>query len=695
MRHHHPPRGARLGPIISVAVVVALTQSAPVAAQQNNLSIERISSAPYPSGMVASPAGGQVAWIFNERGARNIWISEAATGSGPKAWRVTAYVADDGLDITDLAWSADGGTLVFARGGDSGGRVAVNPGSRPEGPKVGSIWTVSAAGGEPRLLGEGYAPRPAPAGDMVAFLRAGQPMGVSLQGGEAKPLFQDRGQITSLQWSPDGKKLSFASSRVTHSFIGVFDTATRTVVWMAPSIDKDALSIWSPDGTRLAFIRTPSGEDRTQGLNREGTPWEIWTADSATGEGRRVWVAERGTGSRFRALFNSADSLFWTQNDLLVFPWEVTGWVRLYSVPVSGGKAKLLTPGESEVFAGALSADRGKVIYASNQGDIDRRHIWEVGVKGEPPRQLSRGPGIEDFPVVAPDGRLFAVHGGPRSPLVPVELANGRLTDLAPGALPRDFPGAQLIEPQLVTFKAADGVVVHGQLFLPNKLQGKAPALLFGHGGPTNRQTFAAWDSFETHAHLYEANQYLAANGYVVLSINYRGGAGYGLDFREAKGFGTNGASELNDIVGAAQYLQSRPEVDPKRLGVWGGSYGGRMASLAMARAPEYWVAGVDYAGVHDMGADYGVTSPQAAETARQSSAIAHVGTWRAPVKLMIADGDSLTPQTIALGAALRQQGVDVETMMIPDEVHFLLKHESWNRIFKATKEYLDRHLKP
>ena len=104
----------------------------------------------------------------------------------------------------------------------------------------------------------------------------------------------------------------------------------------------------------------------------------------------------------------------------------------------------------------------------------------------------------------------------------------------------------------------------------------------------------------DAYSFMYGMNQRLASEGYVVLSVNYRGGTGYGLDFREPPNFGAGGASELNDILGAALYLRSRTDVDAARIGLWGGSYGGLMTALGLARAPDLLAAGVDYAGVHD-----------------------------------------------------------------------------------------------
>lgn len=684
--------------MISAALLAAAAISAPPAsaAGPQALSIERIESAPFPFGMAAAPSGGAVAWIYNEQGARNVWVATPDGRGGYASRRLTAYQGDAGVDISGLRWSGDGRWLVYTLGGDRGGRVAVNPSSLAEGPKSGAIWAAPLAGGPPRRLGEAHSAFPAPSGDAVVLVRGAEALLANAAGGQPAPLFTDRGKIADIRWAADGKRFAFVSERPNHSMVGVFDLAARTVTWLAPSIDRDALPVWSPDSRRVAFVRTPSGEERPQGLNREGTPWSLWTADASSGEGRQIWVSRAGAGSRFRPLFNSDDSLFWAAGDQIVFPWEATGWLRLYAVPAAGGEARLLTPGKSEVFAGQLSPDRSKVVFAGNEGDLDRRHIWEAPVAGGAARQLTHGAGVEDMPLVASDGAVLALQGDATRPLRPVQVTKGGTVELAPGAIPGDYPAAALVEPRLVTFPAADGRIVHGQLFTPKGLKGKAPAVLFFHGGPTNRQAFAAWDPFETHSHLYAANQFLAAHGYIVLSINYRGGSGYGLDWREAERFGATGASELQDIVGAAKYLQQLPEADPARLGVWGGSYGGRMASLAMARAPEFWKAGVDYAGVHNLATQYAAKADPATKAlAYESSAVAHADSWRAPVLLIVGDADELEPQTVELAAALRARGVPVEQMMLPDETHFMLRHQSWAKVFQATKDYLDRHLKP
>src|SRR6202012_2627 len=145
------------------------------------------------------------------------------------------------------------------------------------------------------------------------------------------------------------------------------------------------------------------------------------------------------------------------------------------------------------------------------------------------------------------------------------------------------------------------------------------------------------------HSWMYAFNQYLVAEGYIVLSVNYRGGTGYGLDYREADNVGPGGGSELNDIVGAITYLRGRQDVDSHRLGIWGASYGGFMTELGLARASDALVAGVDYAGIYNWStflssAGEPLEGAEANQRAVDSSPIATIEKWRSPVLVVQAD---------------------------------------------------------
>ncbi len=276
---------------------------------------------------------------------------------------------------------------------------------------------------------------------------------------------------------------------------------------------------------------------------------------------------------------------------------------------------------------------------------------------------------------------------------------------MAPDAIPTEFPGGSLIEPQQVIFNGADGIKIHGQLFLPANLDRarRYPAVLFFHGG-SRRQMLLGWHYNYYYRNAYAMNQYLANHGYIVLSVNYRSGIGYGMQFREALNYGATGASEFQDVLGAGLYMRSRPEVDPMRIGLWGGSYGGYLTAMGLSRASDLFAAGVDMHGVHDWNIvirnfvpayDPGA-KPEAARLAYESSPLSSVKTWRSPVLLIHGDDDRNVPfsETVHLVEALRNQGVEFEQLIFPDEIHDFLLHRDWLRAYHASADFFDKHLK-
>lgn len=685
---------------LPTVVGVALALAAPAAAQQT-FTLQQVLSAPFPAQPVADPEGNGVAWVQNAEGVRNIWVAEAPDY---QSRQLTPYDADDGQQLSDLRFTPDGASVVYARGGSPNRQGEIpNPLSEADGAER-AIWVVPVAGGEPRKLAVGNSPAVSPRGDVVAFLRGDQVWSVTL-GDSAKPeqLFEIRGNAGALRWSPDGSLLAFVSSRGDHAFLGVFHVADHRLRYLDPSVDRDGSPVWSPQGDRIAHLRVPNQRARLPFVpRREAQPWSIRVVTLASGESREVWRAAEGRGSALRGL--SGPDLMWGAGDHLVFPWERDGWTHLYSVPVGGGEATLLTPGEFEVQHVALSVDRRRVVFSSNQDDIDRRHLWRVPVSGGRPQALTSGRGIEWGAAPLNGGGVAFLAADARSPAHAEILRDGNRRPLAPGTMPQDFPSRQLVEPQQVIFPAADGMPIHGQLFLPPGA-GRAeryPAVLFFHGG-SRRQMLLGFHYRGYYHNAYALNQYLASRGYVVLSVNYRSGIGYGMEFREAINYGARGASEFNDVMGAGLYLASRPDVDRARIGLWGGSYGGYLTALGLARASDLFAAGVDLHGVHDWNqvirnfvpAYQAERRAEVARLAFESSPMASLDTWRSPVLVIHGDDDRNVPfsETVDLVERLRARGVEVEQLIFPDEVHGFLLHRNWVAAYEATAEFFDRKL--
>ncbi|MGA2848406.1 MAG: prolyl oligopeptidase family serine peptidase [Terracidiphilus sp.] len=698
--------------LLPLAATAILCCTHPASGQGSSFTIEQALSAPFTSDLIAAPAKGRLAWEANINGRRNLWVAEPAPdGKGYVSRQVTHYSDDDGIEINTPAWTPDAASIVYVHGSGAQGEShpVPNPAWFPKGAQQ-QLWIVSANGGEPRLLSDGHVPAVSPDGKQVAFVLKGQVWTISLDDPAAKPqqLLQTRGSAQTLRWSPDGAHLAFVSNRDDHSFIAVYTVGSGTISYLDPSTDLDSDPTWSPDSRRIAFLRIPPDKDALLFVaHRTALPWSIRVTDVDTGNGHEIFRAAEGQGSAYRET-DSQDQLHWTLGDRIVFPWERDGWLHLYATPFAGGEPKQLTPGPFEVEHVSLSADRKSLVFDGNQNDIDRRHVSLVRFESDGshsnPAAVTSGDGIETQPVVSSDGVIAILRSDTRLPIRAAVVARDRLIDLAPQAIPADFPAAKFVTPQQIVFTAADGPAIHGQLFLPAGIASgeRRPAMVFFHGG-SQRQMLLGWHYMEYYSNAYAMNQYLVSLGYIVLSVNYRSGIGYGLNFREALNYGASGASEFNDVMGAGLYLKSRPDVDGARIASWGGSYGGYLTALALARASSLFAAGVDMHGVHDWNLELPTFSPnydprEHTETARiafESSPIASVATWRSPVLLIHGDDDRNVPfaETELLIDALRRQKVDFEELIFPDEIHDFLLRRDWVKAYTASAAFLQRKL--
>ncbi|MGB2679381.1 MAG: prolyl oligopeptidase family serine peptidase [Candidatus Acidiferrum sp.] len=678
---------------------------------QQTFTLEQVLSAPFPANLTASKTGEKLAWTLDEQGHRNIWVAE---GPGFAARRLTAYNEDDGGELSHLKFTLDGAAIVYVRGeGKNESGQYANPTSNPAGAEQ-AVWMISWSGGEPTKIDAGNLPCVSAQG-RIAYAKDGQIWVTSTAAGEKPREAVVRGKNEPVAWSPDGTRVLFISRRTDHSFIGIFDAKAQTVKFIPPSADRDMDPVWSLDGKKVAYVRVPSqardAGDRYYSEPDRAVVWAIRVADAETGSAREIWHSGTSLQSSYPEM--AADTgggvLNWAADNRIVFASEEDGWQHLYTISADGGAPILLTPGNGEVEQWSFTPDKQRILFNSNLGDVDRRHLWAVNVTGGGLGQLTsseQSDGIEWAPVVLGDGKMFAYLGSNATeaarPYVAHFVADNLISlvnALAPETRPKDFPADALVVPQQVIFMSGDGLEIHGQLFVPRNLKAgkKRAAVIFFHGGPP-RQMLLGWHYMYYYSNAYGMNEYLANRGYIVLSVNYRDGIGYGRAFREAANHGPKGASEYQDVVAAGKYLAARSEVDAKRIGLWGGSYGGYLTALGLARNSDLFAAGVDMHGVHDWAAeiwDEKYVAPEWKKVPHDSSPVAFVDTWKSPVLFIHGDDDRNVgfSQTVDLIARLRAQGVHLEQLVFPDEVHDFLLHRHWVEAYKAASEFFDRQI--
>ncbi len=698
----------KLRPLILTLICLTIV---PLANAQS-FTMEQIKSYPFPNELTTAGTGSRIAWAFNEKGLRNVWVAE---GPDFKARRLTNYTVDDGQELTSLSISEDGKYVVYVRGGDHGSNfdssAPVNPALSATQTRV-QIWSVPFAGGEPKLIGDGDDPVISPKSDRVAFVKERGIWIVPIDGSSAaKRLFFARGDCGSPEWSPDGSRLGFVSGRGDHSFIGVYTNDSTPIVFLSPSTGRDSSPRWSPDGKRIAFVRRPGNGGAPEPiLEQRPQAWSIWTADAATGEGSQLWKSPftlRGSPPST----HGGTNLHWAAAGRIVFLSYLDGQPHLYSIPERGGEPLLLTPGNYMAEYISISADRTYMVFAGNAGsdpdDIDRRHIVKVPVDKAEPQVITPGKGLEWTPFVTGDGKyiayLSATAQRPPLPTVMPATGGGKPVTIAADRVPSDFPSSQLVVPKKVVYKSPDGLNIHAQLFETAGGAAKKPAIIYVHGGPP-RQMLLGWHYSDYYSNAYALNQFLASRGYVVLSVNFRLGIGYGHDFHRPANAGVQGASEYQDVKAGGEYLQRLPQVDAKRIGIYGGSYGGYLTALALARDSKLFAAGVDIHGVHNWTAERAAPLlenryekppdvQKALDIAWQSSPVASMSTWKSPVLVIHGDDDRNVrfSQTTDLVRRLEKAGVTFEELVIPDDTHHFMRHANLVKVNNATAAFFDR----
>ncbi len=399
------------------------------------------------------------------------------------------------------------------------------------------------------------------------------------------------------------------------------------------------------------------------------------------------------------------ETLGWLKNGTDVyFVSERDGFAHLYTVPAAGGSILQLTSGKFEVEQVSVSNDGSKFYLTTSEGGPAERHFYSQPVTGGPRTRITTQPGKHEVTLSRDEAYLADVHSYVNRP---PELYTGDNRPGAPETSRTDSTSAEFkqyswLDAPIVQVPARDGAMIPARLFKPANARPGGPAVIFVHGAGYLQNVHKYWSPNYPREFLF--HHYLMEHGYTVLDLDYRASAGYGRDWRTAI-YRHMGGKDLDDNVDGAKYLVSQHGIDPKRIGIYGGSYGGFITLMAMFTTPDVFAAGAALRPVTDWSHyNHGYTSnilntPQADDEAfKQSSPIFFAEGLKGALLMLhgMVDTNVFFQDTVRLTQRLielRKENWSVQ--FYPVEDHGFVRPESWadeyKRIFKLFEENLKK----
>lgn len=452
---------------------------------------------------------------------------------------------------------------------------------------------------------------------------------------------------------------------------------------------------WSDDGKNAVLMaRSTDNKDR----------W-VMLLDPATGKTKALvsmhddaWIDGPG-----------ASTLGWLpDNSHVYFESERDGFAHLYTVAIAGGEPTQLTAGQFEVSDVQLSPDKTKFYFTSSEGSPFQRHLYSMPIGGGVHTHLNGMPGQNQIDVSPDETMLADVRSYSNLPPELYLLPNKSFDEKAAAAVKpvtaspiSEFFTNDWIDPPIVSFKARDGATVYGRLYMPSNYKGGGPGVLFVHGAGYLQNVHRWWSSYYRE---YMFNHLLMERGFVVLDIDYRGSSGYGRDWRTGI-YRHMGGKDLTDHIDAVNYLVKEHGVDPKRIGLYGGSYGGFITLMAMFTQPDVFAAGAALRPVTDW-AHYNnpytaniLNLPQSdAEAYKQSSPIYFANGLKGALLIChgMVDVNVNFQDTVRLVEKLIElRKENWEVAPYPVEDHGFEREESWADEYKRILKLFVTNLKP
>jgi dipeptidyl aminopeptidase/acylaminoacyl peptidase len=584
-------------------------------------------------------------------------------------------------------WAPDGKSIVIST--DLTGRL--------------NLWKVPTDGGFPVQLQQSddkaFYPTVTPDGRQVIY-------GSDVGGGEIYDLYTtplNGGAVVNLTGSddasetgpvvaPDGKSVAFDRRGKTEAstnigLLSLADRSTRLLTHEAEAGVTWSAVAFSKDGARLIANRSSA--------DHKGST--VWSIDTATGKAT-VLAGEPGKG------YESASALSPDGRLVALTSEDASGNQQAVILDIASGKRTLVSPSPWSQKAGVFSPDGATLLAVTNVDGRDTVLAYDVASAKAKELPFPAGVNSDYFgslPSFSPDGkRILFPHSSGNTPFDywVYDVAKG---EAAPRLSLASVDPSSLPKTRVVSYPSRDGMTISAILWMPYNLKrdGKAPAVVIAHGGPTGQ----TMDSFDQTAAA------LASRGYVVIAPNPRGSTGYGRAFVEANKRDLGGG-DLADEAAGAQFLVDSGYVDAKKLGITGGSYGGYMTVMALAKMPEFWAAGVELYGIVNWNSMWERGSPALREYQRgligdpvtdkdvyaRVSPLTYLRDARAPLLVLQGENDIRVPRGEAeqIVTVLKEAGRTVDATYYPQEGHGFLKRENQIDALEKTVRWFDRYLK-
>jgi dipeptidyl aminopeptidase/acylaminoacyl peptidase len=586
-------------------------------------------------------------------------------------------------------WSPDGKSVVFVS--NMSGRN--------------NLWLVPSEGGWPMQLTVSdqrqTSPAWSPDGKWIAYMS-------DYDGDEQWDIFfvsPKTGQVVNVTntreiaeespaWSPDGRYLAYMVKPKTSSVfeIDVYDTLMREVKHLTTGTANDRMNVsptWSKDGKFIVYTQEQS----------KGTDSNVFMVDVASAQSTLLTPHD---GERQ----HSANDISPDGKHVLITSNAANGYQNVGLLDIATKKIHWLTHDKWEVSGSSFSTDGRDLTYTANvDGNTD---IYLYDVATGKARALPLPKGLNDTAAASAfshdNARLLYHHNGPTAPgdLWTYTLADGKSRQIT-NSLIGGVRSQDMVEPYLVHYPSKDGKwTISAFVYVPYNLprNGQHPAIVYVHGGPT-AQTLNTFNRFV---------QYMANQGYLVIAPNYRGSTGYGKEFQQANLFDMGGG-DLQDVLSAADWIKQTGYVDPKKLILMGGSYGGYLTMMGVTKAPDVWAAGVPIVPFVNWFTEIANEDPilQQSDLATMGdlvknkalyedrSPINFVDQIKAPLYLLAGGNDPRCPKSEAQQVmdAVKKRGGVVEYKVYENEGHGFARVENQIDAYKRVADFLRAHVPP